>query len=117
MGVVVPDGTAGVAAGIRIDARFQSEGMDVVGYSLHSLRETHGVGVHPSGGVAFAEEAVVYIDIGIAGFLQPGLHQGVRLFFYQLVADVHPVGVPGAPAHQGRGNLPFNVLRLCEGRE
>jgi hypothetical protein len=113
VGIVIPNGTTGIAARIRIDACFQPERMDMLCHAFQPMRKAHGMGNHLSGGIAVTEKAVVYIDISIAGFLQSGLYQGICLFFYQLVTDIHPIGVPGTPPHQGTNH--FTACRLCEG--
>ena len=60
------------------------------------------VGLQGAIGCPAALKAVVYINIGIAGAVQPFGHHKVGLPADKAVADMHAVGVPRAPPHHGR---------------
>ena len=100
--VVVPEVSAGMASGVGIDAGLESQGVDMVGDGPQTVGEALRVGQQGAVGSAAALKAVVYINIGIAGAVQPFGHHEVGLPADKAVADMHAVGVPRAPPHHGR---------------
>ena len=102
VGVGIPQRTAGVGARVGVDTRPQAKAVDMVDDALDAVGEAFGVGLQHALLVAVAEEAVVDVDIAVAGILQPERHHGIGLAADKLLADVYTVGVPRAPPHDGR---------------
>ena len=69
--IVVPHRSAGACAGIRIDARLQSQRMDIISHGEQAIGETLWVGYNASFLIPIAEEAIVDIHILITQLAQP----------------------------------------------
>ena len=99
IGIGIPKRTAGVGSGIGVDTGFQSEAVNVVGYTLDAVWETFGVGLQYPLFVAVSEEAVVDVDVPIADIFQSERYHGFGLPFDEAFVDVDAVSVPRTPTH------------------
>ena len=102
---------AGAVARGRIDAQFQSVGMEPVGEALH-VRE---LVVRADGSVRIALgrlPGIVDIDVGIAVIRQTGIQESGGRRHHPLLRDAGAPAVPGVPAHgRGQGDLRSHFQR------
>ncbi len=89
-GVVVPDRPAGDGFGVGVEFGVESERVDALGHAFHAARKSGGVGLHASVGGAVAEEAVVDVDMVVAGITESGRNEGFGLPYDKRVGDVDP---------------------------
>ena len=100
--VAIEHAATGVAPGIAVDTGLQPFLVDVVHYALQSVGESGGVNEQLARlWVAPAEITIVDVDVVEAHGFQSFALDGVGLLLNQTLVDVHPVGVPGTPAHGG----------------
>ena len=100
--VIIPDAAAGVLAAVGVDARLEAETVDVVDQPLESVREALRMRLQVALLVTSAEEAVVRVDVDVADLVETELDDHVRGLLDDVLADVHAIGVPRAPAHRRR---------------
>ena len=84
----------GVVAGIRIDARFQTEFVDIVYQRAHSIGEPLGVEAQMTILTTSVPIAVINVHIEIARLLQPVLVHGISLSLDEVLVDVEGKCVP-----------------------
>ena len=102
---------AGVVSGIGVDARLQSEPVDIVHHGFQSAWETVLVDDELSRGlVTTTLEAIVDIDVGISRSLQALVGHSLGLALDERRVDLGSKCVPRAPSHGGAV-----VQSLCHG--
>ena len=100
--ILIPNGTASIASGIRINTGFQSQRMNMVCHPFQSVRKTFRMSLHRAVLITPTKKSIIYIDIIITCIFQTFLHHGIGLLLYQSLIDIHPIGIPRAPAHNRR---------------
>ena len=106
--IVIVSASAGVVAGIAVDASLESQGMDMVDYRPHASGETHRILAHSAVFAARAEIPVIDIYMIITGFGQPCRNHEVGLLHDKGVGYIRHECVPGTPSHS-RGLHPDNL--------
>src|SRR5574344_113718 len=92
--IMVVDTATGHITSIRIATRLQPQTVDIVGSTFQTVRETLGMRVHQSGGIAESEIAIVYIDILIPHIPESQSDYGVSLTADESFIDIHPICIP-----------------------
>ena len=107
--IVIVSASAGVVAGIAVDAGLESKGMDMVDDRPHASGEAHRILAHSAVFAARAEISVIYIYMVVTCRSEPGRDHKVRLLHDESVGNVGHESIPTAPAHRwwchGRGSL------------
>ena len=93
--------TAGIAAGITVDAGFKTERMHMIDDATQTVGESEWMGHQIALIIAQSEVSVIDIDVIITGILQPLRNHGVCLSVNQFFADVDVERIPRAPTHYG----------------
>ena len=92
--ILIPNGTASITSGVRIDTGFQPQRMNMICHPFQSVRKTFRMSLHNAVLIAPAEKSVIYIDIVISNFFQAFLHHSISLLLYQSLIDIHPISIP-----------------------
>ena len=107
--VLVPEASARVRACVGVDARLETEPVDVVDDVFEPVREALWVRLQLAVLVAPAKIAVVDVDILVAALVEAKFNEKICLLHDELVRDVDAVGVPARPAHRRR----LGILRFA----
>ena len=102
---------AGIVASIVIDARFQSQHVDIVHQRAHTIGKEFGVQAQVSIVATTVPIAIIDVYIQVACLLQSILVHGIGLSLNQILVDVQCERVPRTPAHR---RSPLGKSNCCQ---
>ena len=112
----IPHAAARVRTGVGINTGLQAQRMDAVDDRLHSVREALGVELEDPVLAMTPEEAVVDVDVDVAGVLEPVRRHRTRRLEDDLLGNLDAERVPARPPHK-RANLRVARRRDLRGVE